>query len=141
MFKIHFLSKDMQRTLIRTLLKVSLDTKKYFSKLLSVRNQKYLLICTLLCEVTIDSIGQCFVVFFHPHLNIKSKASAYRSRHLHIESKKSAYTIGTCFRFYMQMRLDIQALVLDFIRKCGWKKKNKAFAYRIYSHLTQQCRK
>ena len=29
-------------------------------------------------------------------------------------------------------------MVLDFIRKCGWK-KNKAFAYRIYSHFTQQC--
>ena len=62
--------------------------------------------------------------FFHPHLHIKSKASAYMSRHLHIKSKTSAYTIGTCFRFYMQMPLDIQALVLDFIRKCGWKKKH-----------------
>ena len=61
----------------------------------------------LLCEVTIDSIGKCFVFFFHPHLRIKSKASAYMSRHLHIESKTSAYTIGTCFRFYMQMPLDI----------------------------------
>ena len=30
--------------------------------------------------------------------------------------------IGTCFRFYMQM----------------WVEK-KAFAYRIYSHFTQQC--
>ena len=45
--------------------------------------------------------------------------------------------IGTCFRFYTQM-LYIQAIVLDFIRKCRWK-KNKAFAYRIYSHFTQQC--
>ena len=45
--------------------------------------------------------------FFHPHLLIKSKASVYMSRHLHIESKTSAYTIGTCFRFYMQMPLDI----------------------------------
>ena len=32
--------------------------------------------------------------------------------------------IGTCFRFYMQMRVQ---------------KNNKAFAYRIYSHFTQQC--
>ena len=32
---------------------------------------------TLLCEVTIDSICKCFVVFFHPHLLIKSKTSAY----------------------------------------------------------------
>ena len=32
--------------------------------------------------------------------------------------------IGTCFRFYTQMQVE---------------KKNKAFAYRIYSHFTQQC--
>ena len=32
--------------------------------------------------------------------------------------------IGTCFRFYTQMRVQ---------------KNNKAFAYRIYSHFTQQC--
>ena len=32
--------------------------------------------------------------------------------------------IGTCFRFYTQMRVE---------------KRNKAFAYRIYSHFTQQC--
>ena len=54
---------------------------------------------TLLCEVTINFIGKCF--FFHPHLRIKSKASAYMSRHLYIKSKTSAYSIGTCFRFYM----------------------------------------
>ena len=30
---------------------------------------------------------------------------------------------GTCFRFYTQRRVE----------------KNKAFAYRIYSHFTQQC--
>ena len=66
----------------------------------------------------------CF--FFHPHLRIKSKASAYMSRHLHIESKTSAYTIGTCFRFYTPMRVE---------------KKHKAFAYRVpigdYNYL--QC--
>ena len=32
---------------------------------------------TLLCEVTINSIGKCFGFFFHPHLRIKSKTSAY----------------------------------------------------------------
>ena len=32
--------------------------------------------------------------------------------------------IGTCFRFYTEMRVE---------------KTNKAFAYRIYSHFTQQC--
>ena len=62
---------------------------------------------TLLCEVTINFIGKCFVFFFHPHLRIKSKACAYMSRHLHIKSKASAYTIGTCFRIYMQMLLGI----------------------------------
>ena len=50
---------------------------------------------------------QMLWVFFHPHLLIKSKASAYMSRHLHIKSKTITYTIGTCFRLYMQMRLDI----------------------------------
>ena len=34
--------------------------------------------------------------------------------------------IGTCFRFYTQMQVE--------------KKKKKAFAYKIYSHFTQQCR-
>ena len=33
-------------------------------------------------------------------------------------------SIGTCFRFYTQMRVE---------------KTHKAFAYRIYSHFTQQC--
>ena len=40
----------------------------------------------------------------------KKKAFAYKIySHFtqHIESKTSAYTIGTCFRFYMQMPLDI----------------------------------
>ena len=36
----------------------------------------------------------------------------------------NALYIGTCFRFYTQMRVE---------------KKDKAFAYRIYSHFTQQC--
>ena len=36
---------------------------------------------TLLCEVTINSICKCFVLFFYPHLRIKSKTSAY-IRHL-----------------------------------------------------------
>jgi hypothetical protein len=62
---------------------------------------------TLLCEMTINFIGKCFVFVFHPHLRIKSKASAYMSRHLHIKSKTSAYTIGTCFKLYMQLPLDI----------------------------------
>ena len=32
-------------------------------------------------------------------------------------------SLGTCFRFYTQMRVE----------------KKKAFAYRIHSHFTQQC--
>ena len=39
----------------------------------------------------------------------------YHIKYLHIHN---------CFRFYTQMRVE---------------KKNKAFAYRIYSHCTQQC--
>ena len=31
----------------------------------------------------------------------------------------------------------VEAFALDFVRKCGCK-KNKAFAYKIYSHFTQQ---
>ena len=46
-------------------------------------------------------------LFFHPHLRIKSKGSTYMSRHLHIKSKTSAYAIGTCFRFYIQMRIKL----------------------------------
>ena len=34
-------------------------------------------VITLLCEVTINSICKCFWGFFHPHLRIKSKTSAY----------------------------------------------------------------
>ena len=36
--------------------------------------------------------------FFHPHLHIKPKTSAYISRHLHIKSKTSAYIADICFR-------------------------------------------
>ena len=47
--------------------------------------------------------------------------------------------IGTCFGFYKQL-LHIYALVVDFFANAGGK-KTKAFAYRIYSHFTQQCMK
>ena len=73
----------------------------------------------------------CF--FFHTHLRIKSKASAYMSRHLHIKSKTSAYSIGTCFRFYMWMPC------FRFYTQMRVEINNKAFAYKIYSHFTQQC--
>ena len=39
------------------------------------------LVFSLLCEVTINSICKCFVVFLYPHLRIKSKTCAY-IRHL-----------------------------------------------------------
>ena len=78
--------------------------------------------------------------FFHPHLRIKSKANAYMSRHLHIESKTSAYTIGTCFRFYMQMPRHI-GTCFRFYTQMRVEKKPKAFAYRVpiwdYNYL--QC--
>ena len=85
------------------------------------------------------SIGKCFLCFFPyalkykiyslklyhiKHLHIKSKASAYMYRHLLQISYTNALDIRTCFRFHMQMRVE---------------KKPNAFAYRIYSHFTQQC--
>ena len=77
------------------------------------------------------SIGKCFV-FFPYALEYKIYSQKlYHIKYLHIKSKASAY---------MSRHLHIQALVLDFIRKCGWK-KNKAFAYRVpigdYNYL--QC--
>ena len=39
--------------------------------------------------------------------------------------------IGTCFRFYMQMLYMAKLLTIDFILECIWKKKTKAFAYRV----------
>ena len=41
--------------------------------------------------------------------------------------------IGTCFRFYIQM-LYIQALILDFIHKCGWEKKHLHIESIVTSH-------
>ena len=45
-------------------------------------------------------------VFFHPHLRIKSKASAYMYRHLLHLLYANALDICTCFRFYTQMRVE-----------------------------------
>ena len=58
------------------------------------------------------------------HLHMKSKASAYMYRHLLQCLYANALDIRTCFRFYTQMQVE---------------KNNKAFAYKIYSHFTQQC--
>ena len=41
--------------------------------------------------------------------------------------------IGTCFRFYTKM-LYIQALTLDFIHKCVWKKKHLHIEFIVNSH-------
>ena len=56
-------------------------------------------------------------------LPLHSKANAYTYRHLFKILYANALSIGTCFRFYTQKRVE---------------KKTKAFAYRIYSHFTQQ---
>ena len=65
----------------------------------------------LLCEVTIDFIGK-FFLFFHPHLRIKSNASAYMSRHLHIKSKTSAYRVPIGDYNYLQCGLTIDVVDL-----------------------------
>ena len=58
------------------------------------------------------------------NLHIKYKTSAYTYRHLIQVLYANALHIGTCFRFYSQKRVE---------------KKTKVFAYKIYSHFTQQC--
>ena len=61
---------------------------------------------TLLCEVTINSICKCFVVFFYPHLRIKSKTSAY-IRHL-LWNVEWNLVDGKAldYRFHTQMRVE-----------------------------------
>ena len=45
--------------------------------------------------------------------------------------------IGTCFRFYTKM-LNIWALALDFICKCGWKKtKHLQIEFIVNSHNSE----
>ena len=62
--------------------------------------------------------------FFHRHSSDKIYSlKLYHLLNVTLHSKANALNIGTCFRFYMQMRVE---------------KKTKAFAYRIYSHFTQQ---
>ena len=46
--------------------------------------------------------------------------------------------IGICFRFYTQMLIYI-GTCFSFYAQMRVEKKPKAFAYRIYSHFTQQC--
>ena len=46
--------------------------------------------------------------------------------------------IGTCFRFYKQMPRNI-GTCFRFYTQMRVEKTHKAFAYRIYSHFTQQC--
>ena len=63
--------------------------------------------------------------FFHMHSNDKIYSlKLYHLLNFTLHSKANACNTGTCFRFYMQMRVE---------------KTHKAFAYRIYSHFTQQC--
>ena len=89
----------------------------------------------LLCEVTINSLCKCFVLFFYPHLHIKSKTCAY-IRHL-LQNLEWNLVDGKAldYRFYTQMRVEcicfrmqseIQQMVelqtIDFIRKADTKK-------------------
>ena len=55
-----------------------------------------------------------------------------------LHSKADAYSIGTCFIFYMQMSRYI-CTWFRFYTQMRVEKPPKAFAYRIYSHFTQQC--
>ena len=60
------------------------------------------------------------------------------SRHLHIKSKTSAYPIVTFFIFYMQMSRYL-GTCFRFYTQMRVENPPKAFAYRIYSNFTQQC--
>ena len=73
-------------SIIHSFEKKSYPRTQYFNgqfekDLLTFCNEWQNEMCTLLCEVTINSICKCFVVFLYPHLRIKSKTSAY-IRHL-----------------------------------------------------------
>ena len=84
-------------------------------------------ICTLLIIIVPyrHSIGKCLGVFFLRHSSNKIYSlKLYHLINFTLHSKANACNIGTCFRFYMQMRVE---------------KNPKAFAYRTYSHFTQQC--
>ena len=79
---------------------------------------------------------QMLCVFFPPAFAYKIYSlKLYHLLNFTLHSKANAYSIGTCFRFYMQMPLDIQALVLDFIRKCGWKKNQSICLQSAYRGL------
>ena len=85
---------------------------------------------TLLCEVTVDSICKCFV-FFHPHLRIKSKASAWYQclyiKHFRIKSKTSTYRH---LLYNVEWNLvDDKALDNRFYTRVHMEKK--PFAYRV----------
>ena len=85
-------------------------------------------------QYTVNNYRQKLCYFFLPVFALKSKAFALKSKAFALNyiviSKAFAYKswfICKCFRsdyiFYMQMRVE---------------KNNKAFAYRIYRHFTQQ---
>ena len=53
------------------------------------------------------SIGKCFGIFFHRHSNDKIYSlKLYQLLNFTLHSKANACNIGTCFRFYMQMRVE-----------------------------------
>ena len=75
-----------QRVLLRQSLPRLQPTtvKVCFLRNLENYNVTFALKITRLCEWSIESVEKCFVVFFHPHL--------------HIKSNKSSYIAGICFR-------------------------------------------
>ena len=76
------------------------------------------------CRPYRHSIDKCFS-FFHIHSSDKIYSLyLYHLLNFTLHFKANACNIGTCFRFYTQMQVE---------------NNNKAFAYRIYSHFTQQC--
>ena len=93
---------------------------------------------TLLCEWLIESLGKCF--FLYPHLNIRSYKRAYIAgicfrtySSLHIKSNKSAYIAGICFRMQSVFQQMVKHQTIDFIFKCGYKKKQSICLQRDYS--------
>ena len=65
------------------------------------------------------------MLFFHKRSSDKIyNLKLYHLLNVTLHSKANVCNIGTLIRFYMQMRVE---------------KKDKAFAYRFYRPLTEQC--
>ena len=80
-------------------------------------------VVSTLLMIIVPSIGKCF--FFHKRSSDKIyNLKLYHLLNVTLHSKANVCNIGTLIRFYMQMRVE---------------KKDKAFAYRFYRPLTEQC--